>query len=185
LREEIERHNYQYYVLDQPLIPDAEFDRLFRDLQDLEARHPALVTPDSPTQRVGAPPLAFFAPARHATAMLSLNNAFDSDEVAAFDRRVREALGASAVDYSAEPKFDGLAVNLTYEQGVLRQGATRGDGYTGEEVTANLRTVRSIPLKLPVRSLPQRLEVRGEVVMRRPISRSSTAPSASAERSCL
>lgn len=167
LREEIERHNYQYYVLDQPLIPDAEFDRLFRELQDLEARHPALVTPDSPTQRVGALPLASFAPARHATPMLSLNNAFDSDEVAAFDRRVREALGASAVDYSAEPKFDGLAVNLTYEQGVLKQGATRGDGYTGEEVTANLRTVRSIPLKLSVRSLPQRLEVRGEVVMRK------------------
>lgn len=167
LREEIERHNYQYYVLDQPLIPDAEFDRLFRELQDLEARHPALVTPDSPTQRVGALPLTSFAPARHATPMLSLNNAFDSDEVAAFDRRVREALGASAVDYSAEPKFDGLAVNLTYEQGVLKQGATRGDGYTGEEVTANLRTVRSIPLKLSVRSLPQRLEVRGEVVMRK------------------
>ncbi|MCI3953556.1 MAG: ligA, partial [Burkholderiales bacterium] len=126
LHEEIERHNHQYYVLDQPLVSDAEYDRLFRELQDLEARHPELVTPDSPTQRVGAKPLAAFAPARHHTPMLSLNNAFHRDEVAAFDRRVREALGVEAVDYSAEPKFDGLAVNLRYEQGVLVQGATRG-----------------------------------------------------------
>ena len=167
LREEIERHNHQYYVLDQPLVSDAEYDRLFRELQDLEARHPELVTPDSPTQRVGAKPLAAFAPARHHTPMLSLNNAFHRDEVAAFDRRVREALGVEAVDYSAEPKFDGLAVNLRYEQGVLVQGATRGDGYTGEDVTANLRTVPSIPLKLPVRRPPRRLEVRGEVLMRK------------------
>ena len=167
LREEIERHNHQYYVLDQPLVSDAEYDRLFRELQDLETRHPELVTTDSPTQRVGAKPLAAFAPARHHMPMLSLNNAFHRDEVAAFDRRVREALGVEAVDYSAEPKFDGLAVNLTYEQGVLVQGATRGDGYTGEDVTANLRTVQSIPLKLPVRLPPRRLEVRGEVLMRK------------------
>ena len=167
LREEIERHNYQYYVLDQPLISDAEYDRLFRELQELEARYPALATPDSPTQRVGAQPLAAFAAARHETPMLSLNNAFDAEEVAAFDRRVRETLGAAAVDYSAEPKFDGLAVNLTYEQGIFTRGATRGDGYTGEDVTANLRTVRSIPLRLPLQYPPGKLEVRGEVLMRK------------------
>jgi len=167
LREEIERHNYRYYVLDEPLVSDAEYDRLFRELQALEAAHPDLVTPDSPTQRVGAKPLAAFAPVRHRTPMLSLNNAFDAEEVAAFDRRVREALGAAEVEYSAEPKFDGLAVNLTYENGVLAQGATRGDGYTGEDVTQNLRTIRSIPLKLAGGKPPLRLEVRGEVLMRK------------------
>lgn len=167
LREEIERHNHQYYVLDQPLISDAEYDRLFRELQELEARHPALVTPDSPTQRVGAKPLAAFAPAKHRTPMLSLNNAFDAEEVAAFDRRVREGLGIEGVEYGAEPKFDGLAVSLTYERGVLVQGATRGDGYTGEDVTANLRTIRAIPLRLGVSPPPQHVEVRGEVLMRK------------------
>lgn len=167
LREEIERHNHLYYVLDRPLISDAEYDRLFRELQDLEARHPELITPDSPTQRAGAKPAAAFAPARHHTPMLSLNNAFDVAEVAAFDRRVREALGVEIADYSAEPKFDGLAVNLTYGEGVFGQGATRGDGYTGEDVTANLRTVRSIPLKLALPHPPARLEVRGEVLMRK------------------
>lgn len=167
LQEEIERHNYQYYVLDQPLISDAEYDRLFRELQALESSHPELVEPDSPTQRVGATPLSAFAPARHGTPMLSLNNAFDPDEVAAFDRRVREALGVDAVEYSAEPKFDGLAVSLTYERGILTQGATRGDGYTGEDVTTNLRTVRAIPLRLRLDAVPERMEVRGEVLMRK------------------
>ena len=167
LREEIERHNYQYHVLDQPLISDAEYDRLFRELQALESSHPGLVEPDSPTQRVGAAPLAAFAPARHRTPMLSLNNAFHPEEVTAFDRRVREALGVDTVEYSAEPKFDGLAVRLTYERGILTQGATRGDGYTGEEVTANLRTVRAIPLRLRVEPIPARMEVRGEVLMRK------------------
>jgi DNA ligase (NAD+) len=167
LRKEIERHNYQYYVLDEPLIPDTRYDQLFRELQDLEARHPELLTPDSPTQRVGAKPLPAFAPARHSTPMRSLNNAFDPEEVAAFDRRVREGLGAQIVEYSAEPKFDGLAVNLTYEQGSFTLGATRGDGYTGEDVTANLRTVRAIPLRLGLRNAPARMEVRGEVLMRK------------------
>ena len=167
LREEIERHNYYYYVLDRPLIPDAEYDRLFRELQELEARHPASVTPDSPTQRVGASPLAAFAPARHGTPMLSLNNAFDPDEVAAFDRRVREGLGTEIVEYCAEPKFDGLAVSLIYERGVFALGATRGDGHTGEDVTANLRTVRAIPLRVPLRHAPARMEVRGEILMRK------------------
>jgi DNA ligase (NAD+) len=167
LQEEIERHNYQYYVLDQPLISDAEYDRLFRELQALESSHRELVKPDSPTQRVGAAPLSAFAPARHRTPMLSLSNAFDPDEVAAFDRRVREALGVEAVEYSAEPKFDGLAVSLTYERGILTQGATRGDGYTGEDVTANLRTVRAIPLRLRLDTVPEHMEVRGEVLMRK------------------
>ena len=165
LRREIERHNYQYHVLDRPLIPDAEYDGLFRELQDLEARHPGLITPDSPTQRVGAPPGEAFAGVTHRTPMLSLNNAFGDDEVEAFDRRAREALGKDAVEYAVEPKFDGLAVSLIYEHGVFRLGATRGDGYTGEDVTANLRTVRSIPLRLDGRAVPALLEVRGEVLM--------------------
>ena len=165
LRREIERHNHQYYVLDRPLIPDAEYDRLFRELQDLEARHPGLLTPDSPTQRVGAPPGEAFAGVTHRAPMLSLNNAFGDDEVEAFDRRVREALGKDAVEYAVEPKFDGLAVSLVYEHGVFRLGATRGDGYTGEDVTANLRTVRPIPLRLAGRRIPALLEVRGEVLM--------------------
>jgi len=165
LRREIERHNHQYYVLDRPLIPDAEYDRLFRELQDLEARHPGLLTPDSPTQRVGAPPGEAFAGVTHRAPMLSLNNAFGDDEVEAFDRRVREALGRDAVEYAVEPKFDGLAVSLVYEHGVFRLGATRGDGYTGEDVTVNLRTVRPIPLRLVGRRIPALLEVRGEVLM--------------------
>lgn len=167
LREEIERHNYRYYALDDPLVSDAEYDRLFRELQELEARYPALVTPDSPTQRIGAKPLSDFAEVKHRTPMLSLNNAFDSDEVRAFDRRVREALALDRVEYSAEPKFDGLAVSLAYERGALARGATRGDGYAGEEVTANLHTIRAIPLRLSARRLPDLLEVRGEVLMRK------------------
>ena len=165
LRAVIEEHNHNYYVLDRPAIADAEYDRLFRALQALESAHPDLVTPDSPTQRVGAAALAQFAAVRHATPMLSLNNAFDEEEVEAFDRRVREALGAQAVEYSAEPKFDGLAVSLVYEKGLLASGATRGDGSTGEDVTANLRTVRAIPLRLRGKRVPAHLEVRGEVLM--------------------
>lgn len=164
LRAEIEKHNYRYYVLDDPEISDAEYDRLFAELQALEREHPGLASPDSPTQRVGAQPLADFAPVRHGTPMLSLNNAFSEEDIVAFDRRAREALGADAVEYSAEPKFDGLAINLRYERGVFVQGATRGDGTTGEDVTANLRTVRSIPLGLRDRA-PEVLDVRGEVVM--------------------
>ena len=166
LRAAIEEHNHRYHVLDAPLISDAEFDRLFRELQSLEAEHPELVTSDSPTQRVGAAPLPEFAAVVHATPMLSLNNAFSEEEVAAFDRRVRDGLAsAGEVQYSAEPKFDGLAVSLTYEGGVLARGATRGDGWTGEDVTANLRTVRSIPLRLHGSRWPPVIDVRGEVLL--------------------
>ena len=165
LRREIERHNRLYYALDRPEIADAEYDRLFRELVDLEEQYKELATRDSPTQRVGAKPLAEFAEVKHRTPMLSLNNAFDEEEVRAFDRRVCQALEEDAVDYAAEPKFDGLAISLTYRDGVFLQGATRGDGYTGEDVTPNLRTVRSLPLHLPKRAHTDDLEVRGEVVM--------------------
>lgn len=166
LREAIERANYDYYVLDAPTLPDAEYDRLFRELQALEREHPALATPDSPTTRIGAAPLTEFVQVAHATPMLSLGNAFGETEVEAFDRRVREGLGASGdVDYAVEPKFDGLAISLTFEHGVFARGATRGDGQTGEVVTANLRTVRAIPLRLRDGPAPGLLEVRGEVFM--------------------
>jgi DNA ligase (NAD+) len=165
LRSEIERHNRLYYVLDQPEITDAEYDRLFEELVALEREHPELASPDSPTQRVGAPPLKEFAEVRHRTPMLSLANAFDEEEVRAFDRRVREGLDVQSVEYAAEPKFDGLAVSLSYRDGVFTQGATRGDGTTGEDVTPNLRTVRSLPLRLPAAPDTRHLEVRGEVVM--------------------
>lgn len=166
LRADIEGHNYRYYVLDAPSIPDAEFDKLFRELQQLEAEYPQLLTPDSPTQRVGGKPLEAFSQITHRLPMLSLNNAFEDGEAAAFDRRVREGLEAAGeVDYATEPKFDGLAISLTYEHGVLVQGATRGDGFTGEDVTANLKTVKSIPLRIAAPNPPALLEVRGEVLM--------------------
>jgi DNA ligase (NAD+) len=165
LREQIRHHNYLYYVLDAPEIPDAEYDRLFRELERLEAQHPELVTPDSPTQRVGAAPLRAFGEVRHHVPMLSLANAFADEEVGDFDRRIRERLGVDAVEYTAEPKMDGLAVSLLYEDGVLVRGATRGDGTTGEDITQNVRTIPSIPLKLIGHGWPKRLEVRGEVFM--------------------
>ncbi len=165
LRAELEHHNHAYYVLDAPSVPDAEYDRLFRELQALEAAHPALSTPDSPTQRVGGAPLATLAQVRHRVPMLSLNNAFEAAEVEAFDKRVREALDVAQVDYAAELKFDGLAMSITYEDGVLVQAATRGDGETGEDVTANVRTIRVIPLTLQMANPPRRLEVRGEVLL--------------------
>lgn len=163
LRIEIELHNHRYYVLDDPSIPDAEYDKLFRELQTLEAQHPELLAADSPTQRVGVTPVKFFAEVQHRTPMLSLNNAFSEDEVRAFDTRIREALGVAEVEYAVEPKFDGLAITLSYRDGMFVQGATRGDGSTGEDVTENLRTVRTIPLRLhkPIRDV----EVRGEVLM--------------------
>jgi DNA ligase (NAD+) len=163
LRTEIEQHNYRYYALDDPSIPDAEYDKLFRELQALEARHPELLTADSPTQRVGGKPLKSFVEVQHRTPMLSLNNAFGDDEVRAFDNRIREALGRAEVEYAVEPKFDGLAVTLTYRNGIFVQGATRGDGSTGEDVTENLRTVRAIPLRL--NGMAADVEVRGEVLM--------------------
>ncbi len=173
LRAQIEEHNHRYYVLDAPVVSDAQFDTLMRALEALEAAHPALVSPDSPTQRVGARPQTRFDSVRHAVPMLSLANAFDADEVAAFDRRVAETLRSAGllapdevVGYEVEYKFDGLAVSLRYEQGRLVRGATRGDGETGEDITANLRTVRNLPLRLRG-AFPAVLEVRGEVLMRR------------------
>ncbi len=167
LREELHHHNYLYYVLDAPEIPDAEYDRLFRGLQELESQYPELVTPDSPTQRVGAKPLKEFGEVRHALPMLSLNNIFSEEELVDFDRRVREGLGVDCVEYSAEPKLDGLAISIRYEQGVLVRAATRGDGTTGEDVTQNVRTINSVPLKLQGNDYPDVLEVRGEVYMPR------------------
>jgi DNA ligase (NAD+) len=163
LRDEIRHHNYRYYVLDSPEIPDAEYDRLLRELQALEAEHPELVTPDSPTQRVGAEPLAAFGEVRHEVPMLSLGNALDAEELSEFDRRVRERLEVDLVEYTAEPKLDGLAVSLLYEDGVLTRGATRGDGAVGEDITQNVRTIESVPLKLIGKDYPGRLEARGEV----------------------
>ncbi len=165
LRSTIEHHNYRYYVLDDPTIPDAEFDRMMRELEQIEHAHPQLVSPDSPTQRVGAAPLKAFAQITHRQPMLSLNNAFSTAEVEAFDRRICEGLSVLSTEYAVEPKFDGLAVSLSYEQGIFTKGATRGDGYTGEDITANLKTVRSIPLSLPVNNPPALLEIRGEILM--------------------
>jgi DNA ligase (NAD+) len=167
LRDEIARHDYLYYVLDAPEVPDSEYDRLFRELQALEADFPVLVTPDSPTQRVGGQAARAFSSVTHRQPMLSLNNAFEEEEAAAFDRRVREALGLDVVEYAVEPKFDGLAISLVYENGLLAQAATRGDGYSGEDVTANVMTIRAIPVRLETQSPPPLLEVRGEVLMQK------------------
>ena len=165
LREQINHHNYRYYVLDDPEIGDAEFDRLLRELQSLEEQYPEVVTLDSPTQRVGATPVAAFGEVRHEVPMLSLDNAFTEEEVRDFDRRVREGLKVDTVVYSAEPKMDGLAISLMYEAGMLVYAATRGDGYAGENVTQNVRTIRSVPLRLSGKNHPHRFEVRGEVYM--------------------
>jgi DNA ligase (NAD+) len=166
LREAIGHHDYRYYVLDDPEIDDAAYDALMRELVELEAKHPELVTPDSPTQRVGGAPSAAFATVTHRQPMLSLENALDEEEARAFDRRVRERLGAGeeAVAYVAEPKLDGLAVNVTWREGVLAGAATRGDGLNGEDITANLRTLRSVPLRLRG-DAPALVEIRGEVFM--------------------
>ncbi|WP_367025238.1 NAD-dependent DNA ligase LigA [Methylococcus sp. ANG] len=165
LREEIEFHNVRYYRLDDPLITDAEYDRLMAELLAIEARYPELVTPDSPTQRVGAPPVEAFAEVRHEVPMLSLENAFSEEDLAAFDRRVRKELSRDEVEYLAEPKLDGLAVNLLYQDGVLVRAATRGDGEVGEDVTHNVRAIRAIPLRLKGGDFPARFEARGEVFM--------------------
>ncbi|WP_175651578.1 NAD-dependent DNA ligase LigA [Pseudomonas sp. Marseille-P9899] len=174
LRAELDQHNYRYYVLDEPSVPDAEYDRLFRELQALEAEHPELVSEDSPTQRVGGAALSAFSQVRHEVPMLSLGNAFEETDLREFDRRVVEGLdlpagdlfgGGAPVDYSCEPKLDGLAVSLLYRNGQLVQGATRGDGTTGEDISVNVRTIRNIPLKLHGTGWPEVLEVRGEVFM--------------------
>jgi DNA ligase (NAD+) len=164
LRERLERANYEYYILDQPTLDDAAYDALLRELEALETKHPELVTPESPTQRVGVAPSNRFAPVAHANPMLSLSNAFDEAEVRAFDQRVRKALGRDDVGYVCELKIDGLAINLTYVDGRFRQGATRGDGSVGEDVTANLRTIKSVPLTLR-ETVPGRIDVRGEVYL--------------------
>ncbi|NHZ62552.1 NAD-dependent DNA ligase LigA [Massilia genomosp. 1] len=165
LTAELNRHIFSYHVQDAPTIPDAEYDRLFRELQALEAAHPEAVSVDSPTYRVGATPLPEFKQVTHSIPMLSLNNGFDDDDIVNFDRRAREGLEAEQVEYAAELKFDGLAISLRYENGVFVQAATRGDGATGEDVTANIRTVRAIPLRLHGETVPAVLEVRGEVLM--------------------
>jgi DNA ligase (NAD+) len=166
LRAEITRHDHRYYALDDPEIPDAEYDRLVGELRELEQRHPELVRPDSPTQRVGGAPVAGFAEVRHQVPMLSLDNAFTREEVEAFDRRVRERLEARhEIDYACEPKLDGVAIGITWRDGVLEQAATRGDGTTGEDVTHNVRTIRSVPLRLGGRGWPALLEARGEVFL--------------------
>jgi DNA ligase (NAD+) len=167
LRRALAHHDYRYHVLDDPEIADAEYDALFRKLQALEATHPDLVTPDSPTQRVGAAPQSAFATVRHGHQMLSLSNVTTRDEMEEFDARVRRLLGRERVEYVVEPKIDGVAVELVYEDGTLAVGSTRGDGVVGENVTANLRTIRSVPLRLRTdgRPLPARLEVRGEVYL--------------------
>lgn len=165
LRGLIARYDYEYYVLDAPTVPDSEYDKNYRELQSLENQHPVLIAPDSPTQRVSGSAVNAFNSITHRQAMLSLNNAFEDSELEAFDKRIREALGQENIEYAVEPKFDGLAITLTYEQCLFTQGATRGDGYTGEDVTHNLRTLRAIPMRLHCKNPPQLLEVRGEVLM--------------------
>ncbi|XLY86548.1 NAD-dependent DNA ligase LigA [Ectopseudomonas mendocina] len=173
LRTEIELHNHRYYVLDEPSIPDAEYDRLFQELERLEAENPELVTPNSPTQRVGGDVLKAFPTVRHNVPMRSLDNAFDEEDLRAFDRNVctklglasNDLFGSAEVEYNCEPKLDGLAVSLLYENGQLVRGATRGDGSSGEDISANVRTIRNVPLKLQGEGWPQVLEVRGEVFM--------------------
>jgi DNA ligase (NAD+) len=165
LRTQLAQHDYRYYVLDDPQVPDAEYDRLMRELRALEAADPALITPDSPTQRVSGTPSAQFGEVQHAVPMLSLDNAFTEEDLIGFDRRIHERLGVTGeLDYVAEPKLDGLAVSVTYREGVLTQAATRGDGVTGEDVTANVRTIRSVPQRLRA-GAPALLEARGEVFM--------------------
>ena len=167
LRDEIRRHDYLYYVKDRPEISDSQYDHLFRQLLELEQAHPELVTPDSPSQRVGAPPLEELVKVPHEQPMLSLDSIVDQREVHAFDQRMTRELETLSVEYSAEPKFDGLSVELVYDHGILTRGATRGDGTTGEDVTVNVRTIRSLPLQLHAQSgLPDHLVVRGEVYMR-------------------
>lgn len=166
LRKELLQHNYRYYVLDDPEVPDAQYDRLMRELQELEGRFPEFITPDSPTQRVGGTPLDAFTEVAHLRPMLSLDNVFDADEFTAFDRRVRERLKSTAeVEYSCEPKYDGIAISLLYRAGVLERAATRGDGSVGEDITLNARTIPSIPLRLLGEQHPELLEVRGEIYM--------------------
>ena len=165
LRAKLDHHNHCYYVLDDPVIPDADYDALLRELEQIEAQHPALIDPSSPTQRVGATPSAQFESVEHLSPMLSLANAFDSEEFGDFYRRVSDLADTEEIEFVAETKLDGLAINLVYEDGVLVRAATRGDGRTGEEVTANVRTIRSVPLRLRFRKPPRLIEIRGEIFL--------------------
>src|ERR1700693_3924922 len=166
LRETLDRYNYRYHALDDPEVPDAEYDRLMLELRALETQFPQLLVPDSPTMRVGAVPVAAFGAVEHRVAMLSLDNAFSDQEVRDFDRRIHDRLSEpGAIRYSAEPKLDGLAISARYENGSFVQGATRGDGETGEDITQNLRTIKALPLKLRGTGVPRVIEVRGEVFM--------------------
>ncbi|AUD78752.1 DNA ligase [Kangiella profundi] len=166
LRATLDNYNYQYYVLDNPTVPDAEYDRLLRELQQLEKEHPEVVSSDSPTQRVGAKPDNGFEEVIHELPMLSLDNAMSDEELISFDKRIKDRLKSSTeIEYVCEPKLDGLAVSLLYENGQLVRGATRGDGTTGENITLNVRTIRAIPLKLRGEHIPERIEIRGEVFM--------------------
>jgi DNA ligase (NAD+) len=169
LREALRHHNYRYYVLDDPIISDAEYDRLFRQLRDIERAYPELRTPDSPTQQVGGPVRDELGTVDHPTPMLSLKAAYEADDIRSFDETCRDELGRSTVEYTAEPKFDGIAVELIYEDGILVEASTRGDGTTGEEITANVKTITSVPLRLRdhKRPVPERLVVRGEAYMRK------------------
>jgi len=166
LRDDIAFHQHCYYVLDDPVIPDADFDDLFQQLIELEKQHPSVITSNSPTQRVGPKPISEFRNASHSAPMLSLENAFDEEQVINFDRRVHELLGKpGAIRYSAEPKLDGIAINIRYEQGELVLAGTRGDGLIGEDVTHNVRTIGAVPLRLREGPYPEILEVRGEIFM--------------------
>ncbi|MFS1705041.1 NAD-dependent DNA ligase LigA, partial [Alteromonas sp. AMM-1] len=166
LRDTINEYNYQYYVLDNPTVPDSEYDRLFQSLKALEAQHPELISDDSPTQKVGGQPLGSFEQVTHEVPMLSLDNAFSEDELNAFEKRIKDRLkDTAALPFSCEPKLDGLAVSILYENGQLVRAATRGDGQVGENITANVRTISNVPLKLRGTQFPERLEVRGEVFM--------------------
>ena len=166
LREQLNYHGYRYYVEDNPEIPDAEYDRLMQQLLALESENPTLVTFDSPTQRVGGAALSAFSQVTHEQPMLSLDNAFDDEDMRSFEKRIHDRLKNSIrLTYCCEPKLDGLAVSLLYVQGVLVQAATRGDGAVGENITENVRTIRSIPLRLRGENIPERIEVRGEVFM--------------------
>ena len=166
LRKEISHHNYRYYALDSPVISDAQYDKLLRELQDIESQYPELSTLDSPTQRVGAKPLSAFGGVHHEIPMTSMDNAFLDEEVSEWDQRVRKGLEVDgAVAYTAEPKFDGTSISLRYENGVLVQAGTRGDVTTGEDVTVNVRTIKTVPLHLHGKGWPKVVEVRGEVVI--------------------
>ena len=165
LKKEIQEHNFNYYVKDDPTVTDSAYDDLMRKLEELEKQYPELITEDSPTQRVGMLSNSAFNQVSHKKPMLSLSNVFHEDELAAFDKRIKTDLGVESINYAVEPKFDGLAIALIYEGGFFSLGATRGDGFTGEDVTHNLKTIKSIPLKIDTKSLPSRIEIRGEVVM--------------------